>query len=1001
MMSFDKKNHNINLLTKLRNREISGLFKRNAKNLREPAKYLFNGIPDRLMFHLKNVLHLGNQILMGTTQCGQFLITYSFSNGNPLQHSADFGFPPYKYKLHWWAFRPFAAAVKVGEVQLFGDFEIRDILSISIAQWPSIPNKIVACGYYNSDTPVPEEDRKAFITITTLPALHSCYQCKLIAASFDAEDFAANWDSCISMRCVKHGLTVHTSFNLSNPNPTLDLSISLKAANRIVFNTGVFLHVLSVDLDDPSTVPPSQSLEQDSIVNSPIEHKLGANLEKHGYNYVRPFRYGISTNNGNLPCDENDENKLSANYLQLKSPVPKELVCQSPGDVTSSQMWCAKMPKLAMKPVPNKTKVWRRTILDQAEKVYAFEESDDGCNIKFKWFRRRRLADKMYEFHTDDDVMDTENVHPIAKKSACHLSNERNRVKSDSFVDELFQSDNDHSPSENESDFVLSRVKCRNFQTKNASSCDSLLMKTDSPNLTSAETNMAVLSNAQTNELYSEGSDKPRSPCEETSSGLSKSANTPRKILQGCFSELSIKTDFLPEADAADVNSIIADWESLDTLSPRSEVSDKYVPSCESRCDAIRSFLENIPGTVTPQQSGFSNYSINSRNSSKLNLVKNVSNHKCYPPSYANPQSNLDSSVRLGCDKGTDLDSDTGKVQSSMRVVLRPQNQNLNKWDETRGLSDDAKKPKCSFDKNKSAKISEGKTDRIFGRQLIPESSVKFDRKFTEVDEEIISTITDIEDDEQGTIGDCALAVSVHGSGYTQMEMISNQKAGKLNIPVCTVRQVSCDIEQFCSRVADIICKCEGFKFWFCNDYDVEIVDVCPLNGDILLVLCMWLNAELMNDTEPRASMYKRRKTMDTKDPRLFFEVKCLFTWSSETGECWLEGYSPLNDVKQSPSPPKSWRPAHQEAKILRGLSPTILDFYILPQPTPVRLFTHCLWDEHGQAFSVEEIRDVSNLVGFMLQPRSSDDWNSEDNFSSDDSSISEDEALALSISDN
>ena len=85
------------------------------------------------------------------------------------------------------------------------------------------------------------------------------------------------------------------------------------------------------------------------------------------------------------------------------------------------------------------------------------------------------------------------------------------------------------------------------------------------------------------------------------------------------------------------------------------------------------------------------------------------------------------------------------------------------------------------------------------------------------------------------------------------------------------MRQTSLDIEQFCFKAADIICKCEGFKFWFCNDYDMEIVDVsiilillfknyclshcrlnvivfylqvCPLNGDILVVVCMRLNAE-------------------------------------------------------------------------------------------------------------------------------------------------------------
>jgi len=45
-------------------------------------------------------------------------------------------------------------------------------------------------------------------------------------------------------------------------------------------------------------------------------------------------------------------------------------------------------------------------------------------------------------------------------------------------------------------------------------------------------------------------------------------------------------------------------------------------------------------------------------------------------------------------------------------------------------------------------------------------------------------------------------------------------------VPCCVVRQDSLDIEQFSYKVAVIICKCQGYKFRFCNDYDIEIVDV-------------------------------------------------------------------------------------------------------------------------------------------------------------------------------
>jgi hypothetical protein len=44
--------------------------------------------------------------------------------------------------------------------------------------------------------------------------------------------------------------------------------------------------------------------------------------------------------------------------------------------------------------------------------------------------------------------------------------------------------------------------------------------------------------------------------------------------------------------------------------------------------------------------------------------------------------------------------------------------------------------------------------------------------------------------------------------------------------PCVLVHQRSFDIEQFCHEIAERLCIEAGKKYWFCNDYDVEIVDV-------------------------------------------------------------------------------------------------------------------------------------------------------------------------------
>lgn len=44
--------------------------------------------------------------------------------------------------------------------------------------------------------------------------------------------------------------------------------------------------------------------------------------------------------------------------------------------------------------------------------------------------------------------------------------------------------------------------------------------------------------------------------------------------------------------------------------------------------------------------------------------------------------------------------------------------------------------------------------------------------------------------------------------------------------PCVLVHQRSFDVEQFCHEIAERLCIEAGKKYWFCNDYDVEIVDV-------------------------------------------------------------------------------------------------------------------------------------------------------------------------------
>ena len=84
---------------------------------------------------------------MGMTQCGQFILTYTFTmDQTQTNNRSIYGSSYFKYRLHWWRFKVNAPAVMVAEIPLFENQDILDVLTIGIAQWPSVSNKISVYG---------------------------------------------------------------------------------------------------------------------------------------------------------------------------------------------------------------------------------------------------------------------------------------------------------------------------------------------------------------------------------------------------------------------------------------------------------------------------------------------------------------------------------------------------------------------------------------------------------------------------------------------------------------------------------------------------------------------------------------------------------------------------------------------------------------------------------------------------------------------------------------
>lgn len=70
-------------------------------------------------------------------------------------------------------------------------------------------------------------------------------------------------------------------------------------------------------------------------------------------------------------------------------------------------------------------------------------------------------------------------------------------------------------------------------------------------------------------------------------------------------------------------------------------------------------------------------------------------------------------------------------------------------------------------------------------------------------------------------------------------------------VPCVSITQLSFDIETFSHHIADWICSRFKKKYWHCSDYDIEIIDVCALSGDIICLHIMKIQAsELCSQTQ-------------------------------------------------------------------------------------------------------------------------------------------------------
>ncbi|XP_018011765.1 uncharacterized protein LOC108668992 [Hyalella azteca] len=991
--SFNTSRKKLHFLQKLTLRQVYGDLRQHKRG---PRLRFFNQLPPRLAFPLAQLAPLSalsaGHIFLGFTKCGQFFLSYTYScdlDDITLQIT-------HRYRLHWWLVVPYANLRKVAEVMLFGDQDILetsyDNLSITICQWPNDLSKILVYGCSlekETDVLNQSSNRRCYLTITAVPSLQGCKACSLVATSYEEEEVAERWNTCARLSCLRHGYTVHTSFDVVPPFPRFMPSVQLKYRDWVVLNAGNFIHVLRVSLKNTTNVTNNVGVMLGTSNWNALYQARLAGLQVMQSPRVQDERHAPA----DVPAVSGMVVEMLENSVSVIDNGSCEHIGMGANNATGTTRACQ-----------------GSCLVDGGEESSGSDLENDACQDR----RILTEADKDREwqilignvnnlppskpYNVNSGVIDTDSASDVeigtnepsssGGSSLCTVKDINLRFDMLKHG-ELKMVPTAEATSTHCSNFPKSVITRSQSQQRMRSpqKCD-LLPSHMSPsaNAVSSSESYSCNDDSDDSTVYLAASASP-SRCHCPAPTPTWSPNPSRgRTFPGEGRTCAPKVRGTP-------GSSLTRWHSDDGPSEPDDAGGTWL---RSRTLPRRSSDSTVPHVLTSPTPGNEYEFIDEIESSrheKLSVFRKRrladkkyeftdENSENVPANYRSYRRQSDRHVVVPTPSGSPHDyhtraaaaasasaeaasaspsasSDTnGHFRNvyerllspcsgiaSPNEVLRPINPNISSpllsprddrwswdwersektassqwglptWGSQENLTLLGVSPNHPASRTPTSWVPPTATDpqsategEASGNSQGLKCVVDINRCYIEVDDELVSIITDIEDDE---LSSCtgyhnALPLEVHGTGYTQMHMISAPTAQKLSMPCVKVRQLSLDVEQFCHDTAHQLCRVAGKRYSSCSDYNVEIVDVCSETGNIVAVASVLVQADNLPVPHPLSPHKTRSAKRPTQSPsrldpapstktRKLFKASSTFVFNINTKQYKVLDQQPLKE---------------------------------------------------------------------------------------------------------
>ncbi|XP_076353579.1 uncharacterized protein LOC143248774 isoform X1 [Tachypleus tridentatus] len=170
------------------------------------------------------------------------------------------------------------------------------------------------------------------------------------------------------------------------------------------------------------------------------------------------------------------------------------------------------------------------------------------------------------------------------------------------------------------------------------------------------------------------------------------------------------------------------------------------------------------------------------------------------------------------------------------------------------------------------------------------------------------------EEEAQNSEYHSSLPLEVHGTTYQPLESGFKGNIMAQDELIVAVRQVAFDIEQFAHEMAQRLCAEAGRKYLAFNDYDVQVIDLCPESQTAVVLVLMLIQATVGNKGVAKGLRNAERHV---------FQTGFKFQWKIDSGTYNIIDTEELRqidpyDVGKYESLSHVWNPAQQAVRHLQ-----------------------------------------------------------------------------------